>query len=71
MFQGLCTPGRGTFDLGFGGLDGRGRDLRDHNGIAAHFRDEFVGRLVDDRKSPVIRGSRLELKEGLQASAAV
>src|SRR6478672_8179247 len=39
-------------------------DLRHHHTVAAHFRDKFVRRLIDDRKGPVVAGDHLfELKE--------
>ena len=67
MLQGLCSTGPWQLQLGLGRLNLEGHaDLRHDNGIAAHFRDEFVGRLIDDGKSPVVAGDhRLELKEAL------
>ena len=67
MLQGLCSTGPWQLQLGPWLADREGdADLRDDNGIAAHFRDEFVGRLIDDGKSPVVAGDhRLELKEAL------
>ena len=68
-----CSRTRGEREeAGFEYLEGDA-DLRYQNGIAAHFRDEFVGRLIDDGKGPVMaRGSTSRTGEKrLQASAAV
>jgi hypothetical protein len=44
----------------------RDADLGYQDGIAAHFRDEFVRRLVDDGKGPVMAGDHpFELEEAL------
>ena len=73
VFQGLCSTGPGALQLGpNSNLEGDA-DPGHQNGIAAHFRDEFVGRLVDDGKGPIMAGDHpLELrKKRLQAIATV
>src|SRR5262245_4235889 len=70
-FRGSVAPGWGRFNCGLApwrpnsNLE-RDADLWDQHGIAAHFRDEFVGRLVDDGKGPVMAGDHpFELEEAL------